>query len=292
MVENMRKIAPILLCFVFVGCTSPGGIHADRPPAGLERILQEGRSAERVADPLRIEEAYRRGVEQFPEHAAAWVHYAEFHRFWKNEPGTAEQLFQRGLNARYCDDISTAFAWRGLGEIARGRGDVDAAIRFFEKSLAVRPLVDTHRSLSALYANEKQDFEKAAEHSRSALAFSPDDPIAILQYAVQMVRLNRPEEARRFFEKGIRLGGCDERGRSEGPVHCCVLYNGACYHAVNGEPGKALAMLEAFFTTPNHRHISREEIRHDPDFQTLLADPTFQSLLDRFLPGDQTAGSR
>jgi len=63
-----------------------------------------------------------------------------------------------------------------------------------------------------------------------------------------------------------------------------VLYNGACYHAVGGDRERAIAMLAAFFATPNHRHITREELLADPDFESLRADPEFRGLVDRTLP--------
>ena len=181
-------------------------------------------------------------------------------------------------------DPSVAFAWRGLGEISRARGDVAGAIERFEKSLALGPLADTHRSLSALYANERRDFDKAAFHAKAAVDLSPEDPIALLQYAVQMERFKKPREAREAFTSAIRLANCDERGRSESLVHCCVLYNAACYHAVRGDKEGALAMLKEFFITPNHRHITKEEILKDPDFESLVKDRDFAALLEYRLP--------
>jgi hypothetical protein len=99
-----------------------------------------------------------------------------------------------------------------------------------------------------------------------------------------MIRFKKPEEAKQAFAKAITLAGCDERGRSEGHVHCCVLYNGACYHAVRGDKDAALAMLKEFFLTPNHRHITREEIVRDPDFDSLVKDAEFLALLEYYLP--------
>src|SRR6185503_19034557 len=142
------------------------------------------------------------------------------------DPAAAETAFKKAIDAKFESPASVAFAWRGLGEIARGRNQIDRAIQCFEKSLSVSPNADAHRSLSALYATEKRDFEKAAHHAKAAVDLSPEDPIAL--------------------------------------VHCCVLYNGACYHAVRGNKADALAMLKEFFSTPNHRHITREEIVRDP----------------------------
>jgi Flp pilus assembly protein TadD len=144
--------------------------------------------------------------------------------------------------------------------------------------------------LSALYATEKRDFVQAALLAKSAVEVSPEDPVALLQYAVQMARFRKFAESEEAFWKALGLAGCDERGRSPDLVHCCVLYNGACYHAVRGDKAGALAMLKEFFTTPHHRHITRGEILRDPDFESLLKDSDFKALLDYRLPEEGSAG--
>ena len=171
-----------------------------------------------------------------------------------------------------------------MGEIARSAGRIDEAVDHFQKSLSIGPTAEAYRSLSALFANEKRDFETARHYAFQALKQDPEDPIALMQYAVQMIRFKDPQEAGKAFEKAIRIVGCDAHGRSNDHVHCCVLYNGACYHAVRGDKAAALAMLKEFFITPNHRHITKEEILRDPDFETLLHDPDFQAMLEYRLP--------
>jgi tetratricopeptide (TPR) repeat protein len=261
-------------------CLAP--IVPDAPlPAALDAVLRIGEEAEARGDRDRAGEAYASAARAFPDHAAAWTHHGEFLRFWRHDAGAARAAFERALAAPQADRASLAFAWRGLGELARHDGRIDEAIRFFERSLAIRPLADTHRSLSALHANDRRDFARAAHHARAAVDASPDDPIALLQFAVEMERLGRREEGQRAFERAIALAGCDDRGASDGPVHCCVLYNGACYHSVRGDRERALAMLAAFFATPNHRHVTPEEVLADPDFASIRDDPAFRALLER-----------
>ena len=45
----------------------------------------------------------------------------------------------------------------------------------------------------------------------------------------------------------------------------------------------ALKMLEAFFATPNHRHLGRDELLSDPDLASLKDEPAFRELLDGLL---------
>lgn len=276
----MRTCA--LAALALAGCFPPAP-EVSIPPA-LDAVLRIGERAEAEGNRERAGEAYEAAVRGFPEHAAGWAHLGEFLRFWRSDAAGARAAFERALAAPVADRTSAAFAWRGLGELARHEGRVEEAIRCFERSLATRPLADTHRSLSALYGNERRDFAKAARHAQAAVEESPDDPIALLLFAVQMQRLGREDEAHRAFERAIWLAGCDDRGAPLGDaarrIHCCVLYNGACYHAVRGDRERALAMLAAFFATPNHRHIAREEILADPDFASIRDDPAFRALLN------------
>jgi tetratricopeptide (TPR) repeat protein len=219
-------------------------------------------------------EQYLRATIEYADYAVAWAHYGEQLRFEKNQPAKAEAAFLRAIAAPKSDSRSVAFAWRGLGEIARERNDIEGALACFEKSLSIRPLADTHRSLSALYATEKSDFARAADHAKAAVSLDPEDPIALLQWAVQALRAGRTPEAEAAYVKALRIN----------PNHCCVLYNAACYHSVRGDRKAALEKLDAFFATPHHRHITREEILKDPDFAPLAADSEFRALLDRNFP--------
>jgi tetratricopeptide (TPR) repeat protein len=274
--------AVVLGALLAAGCAAPE--RSDPVSPALAEILRQGEEAESRGDGAGARSAYEQAVRDHGDHSAAWSHLGEWRRFWGRDAAGAEQAFQRALEAPQTTDASLAFAWRGLGETARGRGQVDRAIECFEKSLSIKPLADAHRSLSALYATEKRDFDKAARHARAAVDLSPEDPIALLQYAVQMARFKKSAESEEAFWKALGIAGCDERGRSEAHVHCCVLYNGACYHAVRGDKANALAMLKEFLMTPNHRHITREEILKDPDFESLAKDPELKALLDYRLP--------
>lgn len=279
----MRLAVALIL---IAGCAAPPETApAPDPDLGrLANLLRKGRDAETAGNGDAAGKYYEEAVRDFPGHSSGWAHLGEQRRFWARDLDGADQAFTRALKAPAKDQDSVAFAIRGRGEIARTRGETLKALEFFQLSLSAKPSAEAHRSLSALYATEYRDFERAARHAKSALDLSPEDPIALLQYAVQMARFRKYEESEEAFWKAVGIAGCDEKGRSTGPVHCCVLYNGACYHAVRGNKEAALAMLKEFFITPNHRHITKEEILKDPDFESLLRDPEFKALLDYRLP--------
>ena len=267
----------------------PGASHAQTNwrekalPDALDKLLAEGERAERNGDAAGAGEAYRSARERFPEYALAWSYYGEYLRFYGADPEAAARAFRRAVAAPRTDRRAAAFAWRGLAEIAQHQGSADEALRLLYKRIDLMPLAAAQRSLSALLATAYRDFAGAAEHASLALQLEPEDPLALLQYAVQLVRLGKPVEGRSAFVRALELGGCDERGRAAKPVHCCILYNAACYYAVTGADAMALVMLQAFFKTPEHRHISREALEADPDLEGLGRDPRFLELIDRFL---------
>jgi len=290
--KPVRIALPILAAALAVGIylfvrSKEGGDPAVRA-AVLTRLLQSGEEAERRDDFSAAEECYRNAASLFPQHARAWAHYGEFQRFYKHDDAAARSSFKKAIEAGVPDAESAAYAWRGLGEIAEKSGDLTTAIEYMNKSLNAKPLSDTHRSLCDLYGNQ-HNFAKAAEHARMATEIDPEDPIALLLYAAQLERAGRHDEAAAAFKKAIQIGGCDEQGRHDHPVHCCVLYNSAGYYAVCGNSGNALKMLEAFFETPNHRHLSRQYLLDDPDFADLKNNPKFLELLDKYLPAEVTA---
>jgi tetratricopeptide (TPR) repeat protein len=284
-VRHASRFIDVGLALVLAaGCQTPRRSVPTPTPEPLASLLRQGQEAESRGDKAAVGAAYERAVREFEDYSVAWSHLGEYRRFWAHDLNAAFDAFKKAIESPKTTDTSVAFAWRGLGELCRAKAKVDDAILCFEKSLSIAPVAETHRSLSALYATERRDFDKAAHHARAAVELSPDDPIALLQFAVQMVRFKKPEEAKKAFDKAIQVAGCDEQGRSTGLVHCCVLYNGACYHAVRGDKAAALAMLKEFFITPNHRHITRDEILRDPDFESLVKDPDFQALLEYRLP--------
>ncbi|HEU4339140.1 MAG TPA: tetratricopeptide repeat protein [Planctomycetota bacterium] len=278
------KSVAILGLILIAGCASPKRSVPAPVPDRLAEMLRQGEQAETRGEGAEAAKIYEAAVRDFPDYSVSWSHLGEYRRFWAHDPEGAIEAFHKAANAPQATAESVAFAYRGWGEVERSRGRISKALGLFEESLRHKPLADTHRSLSALYATEKRDFEKAAHHAKAAVDLSPEDPIALVQYAVQMARFKKFEESEEAFWKAMGIAGCDERGRSNGLVHCCILYNGACYHAVRGNKADALAMLKEFFSTPNHRHITREEIVRDPDFESLVKDPDFKALLDYRLP--------
>ncbi|MCK6471805.1 MAG: hypothetical protein L6R28_08665 [Planctomycetes bacterium] len=254
---------------------------APKEAASLDTLLAHGQEAEARGDAEAAFAAYVKAAQAFADSADAWALLGEAQRFYKHNADAARAAFEKALAAADRSAWGRAFALRGLGELEFHAGKLDEARARFEASLKEKPLVDAHRSLCALLGR-RGDFAGAAEQARLAAEMEGDEPIALLLYATQLERAGEAAKASEIATKALALAGAapaDPQRR----VHCCVYYNAACWHAVGGRRAEALKMLEAFFATPNHRHLGREELLSDPDLASLKDDPGFRALLDGLL---------
>lgn len=278
-------LALLFVCPIFLAASQDSTPAADPPAAetsatDIASILDRAAAAEgryEFKDALRL---FTEAVTKYPDSGRTWAAYGEHLRFYVHDSKAAAEAFNKSLQAPTDDPLASAFAWRGLGELAAASGDDDKALRLFEKSVAIKPLADTHRSICHVLTNQHK-WEKAAIHAGLAAELDPADPIAGLLYATQLLRAEKTDAARKELERSLKLAGVDEQGRASGPVHCCVLYNAAGYFGVSGQKGNALKMLAAFFATPNHRHLTRKQIESDPDFASLKDDPLFIDILEK-----------
>jgi tetratricopeptide (TPR) repeat protein len=250
----------------------------------LNDLLGRAGAAETRAEYPDARKLYELATSEFPTEAAAWAALGEHLRFYVHDDKAAVAAFQRALSAQHPDPHAAAFAWRGLGEIELHAGHGDAALDAFKRSLAAEPLADTHRSLCHYYVRER-NFKLAAEHAGKAVELNPHDAIARLLYAAELFRAGEPDRARQQFEAALESSGLNSNGEAKGHVHCCILYNAAGYLCVAGQKERSLTVLQHFFDTPNHLHLTREQVENDPDFESIKATPEFRQLLERAYAG-------
>ena len=273
-----------VLAGTFLGVTAIATtIAADVPPEKAENTLrqklEQASAAEGRGETESARAIYVRATELYPAFAEAWAALGEHLRFYVHDADAATVAFRKAIAAEHQDPYAAAYAWRGLGELEIKAGREDAGIGFFKKSLEAYALADTHRSLCHLYCHQRK-FKEAAEQARCAVELSPNDAIARMLYAAQLQRAGDTELARKEYEKALLAGGMDSHGESKEPVHCCVLYNAAGYLSVSGQNDAALKMLQRFFETPNHRHLTRDEVVTDADFESLKDLPAFRKMIE------------
>ncbi|MDQ3082757.1 MAG: tetratricopeptide repeat protein, partial [Gemmatimonadota bacterium] len=155
------------------------------------------------------------------------------------------------------------------------QGDHAAAVKWFERAVAVRP--DDYAAL-ALLATEYaalgrtdesiQASRRAYDTARKHLELNPDDPRALYMGAVSLSRLGESEKAREWNRRALAMD----------PDDPSVLYNIACAFAQEGQADEAIdALTRALDNGFGHW----KWIEHDRDFDSLRGHPAFAALLER-----------
>lgn len=273
--QSLRRTLPLFLVAFSLITLVAGGAESN-----LNSQLEKASSEEARADFRKAREIYEQATRDHPQSAEAWAALGEHLRFYAHDSKAAAEAFRSALKATEKNAHAEAFAWRGLGELEAKENHDEAAIEFFKKSIAAEALADTYRSLCHLYCKQR-NFKLAAEAASAAVKLNPSDDIARLLYAAQLHRAGDTAEARKQFEGALADSGLTADAECKGSVHCCVIYNAAGYLSVIGDKERALKMLQRFFDTPNHRHLTREEIENDADFAPLKTETAFRNLLDK-----------
>ena len=106
------------------------------------------------------------------------------------------------------------------GQEAMRQGRPDDAIRYYEQSLAADPLLSrNHLSLAAAYL-DRGDEASACPHLARYLEACPNHLIVRAQYAELLLRLHRPEDARREFQRCAADGQRDADVQVRQLIHC------------------------------------------------------------------------
>lgn len=274
-----RVLAGTFLALAAISITIAAELPSEKVENALRQKVEQASAAEKRGETESARALYVAATEQYPAFAEAWAALGEHLRFYVHDADAATAAFRKAIAAEHQNAYAAAYAWRGLGELEIKAGREEAGIGYFKKSLEAYALADTHRSLCHLYCHQRK-FKEAAEQARLAVELSPNDAIARMLYAAQLQRAGETEQARKEYEKALLAGGMDIHGDSKEPVHCCVLYNAAGYLSVCGQNDAALKMLQRFFDTPNHRHLTREEVVTDADFESLKEFPAFRKMIE------------
>jgi Flp pilus assembly protein TadD len=89
---------------------------------------------------------------------------------------------------------TNAFALKSMGDAARVAGDLDAAIAWYERALALRSYSNAETNLAAILA-QRGRYDEALVHHRAAIRADPRDAFAYTSYGVFLAERGRSEEA-------------------------------------------------------------------------------------------------
>ncbi len=98
-----------------------------------------------------------------------------------------------------------------IGERARGKGDIDGAIKAYASTGRDHPdYAEAHRRLGDIYLDDKEDYDRAIAEFETVLALPENQQLIHKQFAVTFTNLGHA-----YTEKGNRQLGSDRDGASK-----------------------------------------------------------------------------
>jgi hypothetical protein len=163
--------------------------------------------------------------------------------------------------------------------------DYENAEKSFDRLIELDPNESAGYNNKALVYKRRGEYAKEEGLYRVALAMEPDEPTAMSNLAVNMAHQKRYAEAFALMDKVEKI-------TPEDPY--CDLHR-AKIHAAMGQDEQAISYLRIALGRMTEldimHHIEfRQDIRLDPVFSKLRADPRFIAVLEEYYGGDSPVG--
>jgi adenylate cyclase len=187
--------------------------------------------------------------------------------------GGADAEFEKAIEL----DSKNYEAWYFYGRTKVHEGDLERALKLFERASRVRPEDFQSVLLQAqLYTSLGQNGKAmevtrvGIERVRAVLELNPDDNRALNLGAFALLRLGRDEEAKKWMATSLK----------NAPMDSIIQYNGACFFSLAGDIEQALDCLENCLIKVGN--ISREWLVHDSDMDNIRNLPGYLEIIKRF----------
>ena len=168
-------------------------------------------------------------------------------------------------------------AWYFFGRAKVHEGDLERALKLFQRASRVRPedfqSVLLQVQLYISLGDEKRALEVSrigVEKARAILDLNPDDIRALNMGAFGLLRLGENKEAEAWMAASV----------ARAPHDSIIHYNAACLCALSGNIEKALDYLEVCMYTIGT--LSKEWILHDSDLDSIRGHPRYLKILSDF----------
>jgi adenylate cyclase len=185
----------------------------------------------------------------------------------------AESEFEKAIEL----DPKNFRAWYFFGRAKVHEGDLERALRLFDRASMVRP--EDFQSVllqSQLYTSLGQQGKAlevtrlGIERVRALLQIKPDDNRALNMGAFALLRLGEEDEARKWMLTSMK----------NAPMDSIIQYNGACFFSLAGDFQQALDCLEHCLIKVGS--ISREWLEHDSDMDNIRHNPRYERIISSF----------
>lgn len=251
---------------VEVGEIADPPVFDPQKSAQIERIMQNGLTAELNGKYLEAENLYQQARRMDPADPAPMRYLGEVFRHYTGEWDKARTVFESILSMQ-ADPMSRAVALHGLGKMTIHDGDFAKGLALMERSVETYPLALAYRNL-AVYWNSEGDAAKTDHYVHEALALDPTDAYNLVFAAAFMAGNGHGEEALKIARENEAL--------------LPASYNLAAIYAQTGNRDKALSLLKRhFFEYERFQAVRSEEMmeaRVDAVFASLKQDPDFVAL--------------
>ncbi|MGB5488023.1 MAG: tetratricopeptide repeat protein [Lysobacterales bacterium] len=185
----------------------------------------------------------------------------------------AEDEFEKAIEL----DGKNFRAWYFYGRAKVQEGDLERALKLFERASQVRPEDFQSVLLQAqLYTSLGQKGKaievtlEGIERVRAMLELNPNDNRALNMGAFALLRMGKTQEAGKWMLTSLK----------NAPMDSIIQYNGACFFSLAGEVIQALDCLEHCLIKVGN--INREWLEHDSDMDNIRHHPRFNEIIKSF----------
>ena len=227
------------------------------------------------ASNVNLNEAIRtsdRALELAPELAASHVS-AGIAYCMSQDYKESEVEFEKAIGL----DPKDYEAWYFFGRAKVHEGDLERALKLFDRAAKVRPedfqSVLLQAQLYTSLGQEKKAIEvtrMGIERVRAVLELNPDDNRARNLGAFALLRLGEDKEAKEWMSMSM----------NNAPMDSIIQYNGACFFSLAGDVEHALDCLENCLIKVGN--ISREWLMHDSDMDNIRENPRYAAIIASF----------
>ena len=175
----------------------------------------------------------------------------------------ALESFQKALNL----DPKSVRAWTSQGNALMDLERYEEALTACDRAFKIDSKNDQALNSLALTLSLLKNFEKAITAIDEAINLKPQEVLLRANRGIILARAGRYTEALAECEQAIK----------QNPKHESGYYGKACCYALQGEIGHAIDNLQkAIDIAPR---FSRNEAKHNPDFDSIRNDERFRALM-------------